>query len=620
MAAFLTMAAYLGGILLVLTRVPVSWRLPAVGTLPIVWISLCSLAGALETFSGIHPAWSLGPMIALLWLAVLVTVIRRRSGKLRPVTVESDSSARWITLPSASGLLISLIISAFVMAEAVRLEPWGSWDSIFTWVIRARFFVFGGDEWSNTFSHDLALLHPDYPPLLGWALAALWQLDGVASPGAVSWLMLPVWPGFVCIVLSWGLMTDHQRPVRLSIALAALLVTPLIWKLAASRLADFLLADAILISAFWWERGTRSRLLSLLVIAGFVCGFAGLIKNEGLLWIAGFTVSVTASAVLDLLSRKPQAGNIPVRRLICFLAGLALPLLAIAVFKMTVAPPSDLVEAKRNFEISEIVQPGVMIDSSTLLYRLSQSFEVFWHQQIWEHLKKLVLNFQDWGITLWLLPVLLVTRQWKAVIGSPVFFAICIQLLGYYFVYLITPYHPYWHLSTSMSRIAAHIVPVLVCFLVALPIRERPRFLKSFDCRPALARGREIIAICLLIGLSVGNVIALQRGAWRLGDLPELRTDGRDRIGFPQVPVASYVSDELGIRDLYATQFDFVPTVLVVDRREEVLLARFRDEQSLKAYCDRYGWRLQNHDGGLGWARNQAGKELVQPVSVAPLR
>ena len=88
------------------------------------------------------------------------------------------------------------------------------------------------------------------------------------------------------------------------------------------------------------------------------------------------------------------------------------------------------------------------------------------------------------------------------------------------------------------------------------------------------------------------------------------------QIELPHEPTASYVSTDLGTRDLYTTQFAAVPTVLVVDRRESLLLARFPDESQLRRYCEQNQWELQMNRGGLGWARDKGGKELRQAIVV----
>src|SRR5262249_20619248 len=81
----------------------------------------------------------------------------------------------------------------------------------------------------------------------------------------------------------------------------------------------------------------------LLVLAGFAAGCAGWTKNEGLLFIAA-----TAAALLLPVVRRPA---VTLRRFGFFLSGLALPLIVTLWFKLTVAPPNDLMGGRHQAEV-----------------------------------------------------------------------------------------------------------------------------------------------------------------------------------------------------------------------------------------------------------------------------
>ena len=75
-------------------------------------------------------------------------------------------------------------------------------------------------------------------------------------------------------------------------------------------------------------------------------------------------------------------------------------------------------------------------------------------------------------------------------------------------------------------------------------------------------------------------------------------------LKFPHVPQATFITDQFEPATLYRMQFAALPTVLLVDRRAPVLLARFPTEQELKDYCAENDWDLKQHQGGLGWAES----------------
>jgi len=596
-----TLLALALGLRIVLRRCPPASQGLLAGTLPILWITLCALAGVLSTLAGLPPRITLAIAIGVLF--ILACLPQKETWHFRwPDRTE---------LPAVLGIGCALGFAFFVCRQAQELEPWGSWDTMFTWVLRARFLDCGSEAWVNTFSNDLALLHPDYPPLLAWALLAMWQLDGTQTQSAIAWLCFPVGVGFGVLVWNWQPADPGSARRRLTLVAAMLLGTPLLWKLAASRLSDFILSAVILASGAWWQAGSRPTAGKYhWLIVGFLVGLAGLVKNEGALWGLAVCMALTWALLRGRLNlSRAQLRNLGL--------GAALPVIALILFKLILAPPSDLVAPQRTFEIGEIVQPGTMINPTPLLLRVDQMTLPLWHVLIWRSVWNVLCHLTDWGGTLWLGCGLCLSRLIRRQPFSPLCLAVLLQLAGYYLVYLLTPYHPYWHLSTSLSRILVHIVPVAVC-LLAWPLLSFPEHTRQAGQR--LQEWRPWGAALMLGSLAGWNWSQLSAGDWALGEQPRPDLQQLSEIEFPQVTVASYVTDRLGIRDVYATQFEAVPTILVIDRREQILLARFATEQALQAYCREQHWTLERHVGGLGWARDAGGEGLPQPVVVPRLQ
>lgn len=577
-------------------RVDFRLLLLSLGTLPFAWITLCGLAGLADTLLGLPPLWSLGAVLALLCVAVVVSARSDLQQLSRPS----------ISPVSATALLIASGIAAAIAIRAQRLEPWGGWDAMFTWVLRGRFFFAGGDLWRNTFSNDLALLHPDYPPLLGWALHALWRLDGGESSAGVACLYSVFWPGFLLVMLGWQRARNPEGPLRLSLPLAVLLSTPLLWKLAAGKMADFILACAIAASAAWYCTRGRSAGSRGIVVAAFLAGWAGLIKNEGILWFLAFGV-VAGVGILRCAEDRS-------RRVREAVLGAAFPALALLLFKLLLAPPTDLFAPGRVFEIGEVVQPGVLVNPAPLIVRIDQVFDGWRHGMIWRFAGDAVSNSADWGLAGWLVIFLAVCRLRRPRQCPALSIALLIQAAGYYAVYLITPYHPYWHLSTSLSRLAAHLLPAAIGLLSIEYSGAAPESPSPGQSRWATANAW--LAAAYLMVVPILSLRALDRGDWQLGEQPRVNLTAMADIEFPRVATASYVSSDLGARGLYGAQFESVPTILVVDRRESVVLARFASEEDLRAYCNRNGWQLEVSRNGTGWAIDAGGDGLRQPVTV----
>lgn len=243
---------------------------------------------------------------------------------------------------------------------------------------------------------------------------------------------------------------------------------------------------------------------------------------------------------------------------------------------------------------------------------------MLYHWPIWSNLYGVLWDYKEWGIALWWTAYLFVSRFRRPGPASALLFAIGFQLATYYVVYLMTPYLPWWHISNSLSRILAHVIPAAICLM-------------AFDAAPAPVvkrKSQQVVArdipfaprfaAAYLMAVSIGMLYLALQGQWNLGKLPPVDAEALRAIELPHDPAISYVSYDLGTRDFYSTQFASVPAVLVLDRRESTLLARFPDEAELRRYCDKHQWELVANRGGLGWARDKGGKELTQPVKVPP--
>ena len=231
--------------------------------------------------------------------------------------------------------------------------------------------------------------------------------------------------------------------------------TPIVWKLAALKLSDFALIYSILGCCAAFTDGALNQKSRSFYLAGFLAGWGGLMKNEGLLWlvslllVTGF-VNLIGPSIHDRFAWRKV------------LMGTLIPVVAIVWFKAALAPPSDLVDPSRCYRISEVVQPGTMIEGTALSVRRDQLLFLPMHFAVQFNLAKVMGEGSDWGIALWWGLFLFFGRLFRHGFrrdAAPLMTAIVMQLASYYAVYLITPYHPYWHLSTSLSRILCHVVP-----------------------------------------------------------------------------------------------------------------------------------------------------------------
>jgi hypothetical protein len=198
-----------------------------------------------------------------------------------------------------------------------------------------------------------------------------------------------------------------------------------------------------------------------LLLAGCAAGFAAWTKNEGLL----FLLSIAAARLLlwiRPMKEKEVDGaasesGLPFRIAVAPLLAALLPgLLLVAYYKHTIAVPGDL------FSDPATAFPKLLIPS-----------------RYWIVFAGFVKGFFRFGHWL-LIPGTLVLTGLYIVLGRDIRYtrrpgfhtaavALALTCMGYFAVYLITPYDIYWHLRFSLTRLFLQLWPSAV-FLFALSL------------------------------------------------------------------------------------------------------------------------------------------------------
>ena len=191
---------------------------------------------------------------------------------------------------------------------------------------------------------------------------------------------------------------------------------------------------------------------SLMVFAGATAGLSAWTKNEGLLFVVSIIVAILAFSVGSGGLKKS------LRMLVPFLFGL-LPILATVVyFKVSFAPPNDLISG-------QTVWPT--IQRLTTLSRYRQVGKAFVDE---------VFRFGDWH-PYFNIPVLLLC--YLLVIGVELIeprtgvvvsvLTVLLMAIGYFVTYIVTPRDLQWHLATSLDRLYLQLWPsfLFAFFLVA---------------------------------------------------------------------------------------------------------------------------------------------------------
>ncbi len=314
----------------------------------------------------------------------------------------------------------------------------GDWDAWMIYNRAARFIYRGQEAWQDAFSKDMdVIFHADYPPLLSLNIASRWALLNEETS------YVPMFQSIFFSLASLGLCFSALASLK-SLGQAGLGIiflggVSLFLGEGGRQTADVPLAFYILASIvflfFCYQEGRPV----LIVYTGFSMGLAAWTKNEGMLFLF-----VSAGIMVIAAIRKGSFHG-----LFFFFAGLFLPLVLLLYFKFQLAPPSEFL----------VHENGVIMQNLLDTSR---------HRFIFNSFKNFILHSGGWnniGVFVVLCLYFLLFRIRVKDNQNAVFISLAIfafQIMGYYFIYLISPYDLEWHVSFSLNRLFVHIYPALV--------------------------------------------------------------------------------------------------------------------------------------------------------------
>ncbi|HUH96385.1 MAG TPA: hypothetical protein VLZ89_03445 [Anaerolineales bacterium] len=381
--------------------------------------------------------------------AGLLTAALVRARKDFPLALPRIQPSR-LQIILMAGVILPAVLSALTAVNVWAREPHGAWDAWMMYNRAARFIYRDQAGWLGSFSRQMdPIFHADYPLQLGMDVAWAWQAVGQETqrvPIVLSGLFM-----LGCAGLLGASLNLVQGPGQASIALILLLGSALIGNEGASQRADLPLAYFFLGTAVSICLYVRSKERGLLILAGFMAGLAAWTKNEGSLFVL-----ISLPALFIAFFRQQ-----PWRVLGWYVLGLAFPLIVVLGFKGLLAPPSDVLSSGLNRSIQQVLD-------------LSR------HLTILRSFGADVFTFGGWGIGI--LPILLVYALIFKLAPAPdlrpahvaIGLALSLQALGYYGIYLITPYDLQWHIVFSLGRLVAQLwVPFLFLFFTVVTDVER---------------------------------------------------------------------------------------------------------------------------------------------------
>lgn len=343
----------------------------------------------------------------------------------------------WLQWGLFIAFVSSVIVSILVFVNYVISRPQGALDAWSIWNRAARFIHRDPENWIATLSPDIALLrHADYPLLI--PLNVAWGWDVVGNETLRIPMMQSLLFTLATIFLMFSALAFFRTVGQASLASMILIAVSGVVSSGTYLIADVPVTYFIFASGLLMYLYTQRNELSLLALSGFMAGLAGWTKNEGLLFIAISPVALIISSPKNLK-----------KAFIYYLSGLLLPLLVILYFK-SIAPPNDLATNSLTDMLHQVMDPsryGLILKSFLSTLQSREPILLFLYALfMWRDFNK---------------------DHLRGIFVLVVMFSL--QVLGYGFIYLITPYDLEWHLLTSQSRLFMQIVPLtlFLCFVIS---------------------------------------------------------------------------------------------------------------------------------------------------------
>jgi len=385
-------------------------------------LGIDSLSFFALTVAGAAGAWWPGLAQALL-LAAALWLYRKRVPHARrptPPPQRRFSPAASMTAIVLGAELVLMLVSFISISH---VNPHGAWDAWSIWNLRARYLAGGLASWRYAVSKHIILQHPDYPLLTSSLIAHAWSsAHSIAASVPIAVALLFTLATVLALVagLVWS------RGVLPGLCAGAMLLAVTGWlKLGTSQYADiplgfyFLVTIALLCAA---RNDARFALL-----AGVMASLSAWTKDEGLMF-TGACVVVTMVLIGAKPARMVLAGALPV---IVFLVW----------FKLRIAPGLDPMWHQG---------AGVM---------LAKLFTGGRYAAIAAQLVKHTAAIRE----LLILPLFALALGFKPDRAALACFALIgLMLIGFFGVYVVSPYPLEWYLDSSLDRLYLQLTPAFL--------------------------------------------------------------------------------------------------------------------------------------------------------------
>lgn len=377
--------------------------------------------------NGLYPAFEL-LLGMIIWC---ISCRHARKGK-KDVCKENNKNS---LIDDYIAVVIIILIAVLVLGR-LKLYPWGNWDAVAMWNIKASFLANGNEGmWLRMFDNVFDSAHRDYPLALSCIVAR-----GFVFSNSGFWLIPGVYSLFFTISCFILLYIYLKKAINSFYGLCGIALMSLTGNLAlqgSKESADILLVIFALIAFYqllkWGKRdGKDAPVLALIYLSSCLW-----IKNEGI----PFFICGIVFILLNI--QRITYKNI---------WGLVLPIIPALLASFSVKYISF---ASNDLMKSALTNIDNFLDIELYINILGYCF----HN---------ILPIAFWLIICPIVVYVVGRRKTPRIVlqlfGIPMF---CYLIYGS--AYIISPYDVLWHLEMSLPRVIIHYMPTLF-FLTGIVI------------------------------------------------------------------------------------------------------------------------------------------------------
>lgn len=328
--------------------------------------------------------------------------------------------------------IFTIIISVLLIAFHIIKEPEGSWDAMFIWNFRSKFFFMLSQmnlDWRTFYNPVMDWTHLDYPVLLPVYNYVNHLISGIYN-NLINLLTAIIIALAVITSLIGGVKEFRGINNALIAGIVLVCSKAFLWE-SMTQCADVILSLLILnsfITLFLYEKYKDN---SYLFFAFFFASSCAFCKNEGILFFILFFI-------LSLFFVENKNKKI-------IFTAILLPLLCLIYTKLFLYGKSDLAENQSlNIIISNLFNINrfqtIMINYLNNLFNL------------------LVPVFV---LILALFTGLTKEKQYNS-LKKMLLFLFAFVFIGFLIVYMISPRDLIWHLTTSSMRLCVQYIPLMI--------------------------------------------------------------------------------------------------------------------------------------------------------------